>query len=74
MRTTVDIPDEMYRRLKIKAAEDGETVRALILRGVEQTLAEKPVEKRKVDFPIIRSDRKDKINLTREQIDEAMFG
>jgi len=74
MRTTVDIPDEMYRRLKIKAAEDGETVRALILRGVEQTLAEKPVEKRKVDFPIIRGDGKRKINLTREQIDEAMFG
>ncbi len=74
MRTTVDIPDEIYRRLKIKAAEDGETVRALILRGVEQTLAEKPVEKRKVDFPIIRGDGKRKINLTREQIDEAMFG
>ena len=74
MRTTVDIPDEIYRRLKIKAAEDGETVRALILRGVEQTLAETPEEKRKVDFPIIRGDGKRKINLTREQIDEAMFG
>jgi len=75
MRTTVDIPDDTYRRLKIKAAEEGVTVRSLILRGVDRTLGEpqdKP--KREIDFPLIRSARKDKIDLTREQVSEAMFG
>jgi len=74
MRTTVDIPDETYRKLKMRAAEQGTTVRALILRGVDHTLGERAEDKREIDFPIIKGDGKRKINLTREQIDEAMFG
>ena len=74
MRTTVDIPEEIYRKLKVQAAERGETVRAIILRGIEQELRPKARTGKRAEFPLIRSNRKDKINLTREQIDEAMFG
>jgi hypothetical protein len=35
MRTSLDIPDDVYRQLKIRAAENGETLRDLILRFVE---------------------------------------
>jgi hypothetical protein len=35
MRTTVDIPDEMFRKVKVMAAEQGSTVRQLILEGLE---------------------------------------
>ena len=38
MRTTVDIPDPLYRQLKGKAASEGRSVKELILRGVEQEL------------------------------------
>ena len=34
MRTTVDIPDETYRKLKVKAALEGEAVRQIVLRGI----------------------------------------
>jgi len=33
-----------------------------------------PPSDRGISFPIIKGDGKRKINLTREQIDEAMFG
>jgi hypothetical protein len=56
MRTTVDIPDTLYRRLKSKAANEGRTVKELILRGVETEL--KPARPREVNLvssPLIPS-------------------
>ncbi len=43
MRTTIDIPDAMYRRLKARAAADGRPAKALILRGVLRLLASEAV-------------------------------
>jgi plasmid stability protein len=71
MRTTLDIPDETYRELKIKAAREGTSVRQLVLRGIQSELegaAEKPV--RKLELPIIRSSRPGTLHLTNEEIDE----
>ena len=71
MRTTVDIPDEIYRELKIKAAREGKHVRHIVLRGIQRELVateEKPVLKLKL--PLIPSSRPDVLNLTNEQIDE----
>ena len=58
MRTTVDIPDAVYRRLKTRAASEGSSVRALILRGVEQIVQAKPLGLRqRVSLPIVPSTR-----------------
>ncbi len=38
MRTTVDIPDDLYRATKILAAERGTTVRELVLEGLEAVM------------------------------------
>lgn len=38
MRTTVDIPDELYRSVKVLAAERGTTVRELVLEGLETVM------------------------------------
>ena len=38
MRTTVDIPDETYRELKIKAVREGTSVRDIVLRGIDREL------------------------------------
>jgi hypothetical protein len=34
MKVTLEIPDELHRKLKEKAAVEGTTMRALILRGL----------------------------------------
>ena len=49
MRTTVDIPDGMYRQLKSRAAREGSSTRTLILRGVKEVLKS---ERRKVGTPV----------------------
>jgi len=70
MRTTVDIPDETYRSIKVLAAERGTTVRKLVLEGVELVRRQpQPAAKRFV-LPIIRSKRPGTLHLTNEQVDE----
>jgi hypothetical protein len=70
MRTTVDIPDETYRELKMLAAERGTTVRQIVLDGVALVRQEKPKPARKFAVPVIRSKRPGTLQLTNEQIDE----
>jgi plasmid stability protein len=58
MRTTVDIPDGMYRQLKSRAAREGSSTRALILRGVKEVLkSERRESSVPVSLPIVRSKR-----------------
>ena len=42
MRTTLDIPDTMYRRIKTRTAQEGITVRAITLVLYSQWLGDKP--------------------------------
>ena len=75
MRTTVDIPDPVYRRLKTAAAERGCSVKELVLRGVRAELeGGKPARKaRAVGLPIIDSKRPGWLRLTNQQINEILF-
>jgi hypothetical protein len=69
MRTTLDIPDEAYRRLKIKAAMEGRTLRAIVLRGILREIsspADKPV--RRLSEPILKSYAPGSIRIDNEQI------
>ena len=71
MRTTIDIPDETYRDLKIKAARESVPVRQIVLRGIQRELEgteRRPI--RKLQLPLIRSSRPGTLDLTNEQIDE----
>jgi plasmid stability protein len=74
MRTTVDIPDGMYRQLKSRAAREGSSTRALILRGVKQVLR---VERRHarvaVSLPIVRSKRAGTVALDNARIYDIVF-
>ena len=74
MRTTVDIPDETYRAIKIKAAQEGIPLRQIVLRAIERDLEpemDRPV--RKLELPIIRSSRPGTLHLTNEEIDDILF-
>jgi hypothetical protein len=68
VRTTVDIPASLYRKLKAQAAAQGRSVGELILLGARGILAggKRPHAKR-VKFPLIVSDGP-KVVLTNEQI------
>jgi hypothetical protein len=72
MRTTIDIPDEKYRNLKVIAAEKNSTVRQLVLDGLDLLMLQRdsrpPVERLKL--PLIRSARKDKLVIDSEKIYE----
>jgi hypothetical protein len=75
MRTTVDIPDSVYRRLKTEAAHRGCSVKELVLRGVKAELeGGKPARKaRAIKLPIIDSKRPGWLRLTNQQINEILF-
>jgi hypothetical protein len=69
MRTTVDIPDPVYRRLKSRAASEGRTAKELILRGVEQVLKEPPRRRgRRVKLPIVPSKKPGTLHLDNAKI------
>jgi hypothetical protein len=70
VRTTIDIPAPLYRKLKEQAAASGKSVRELVLTGVRGVVLEpvKPKPKR-VQFPIFGSDGP-KVNVTSELIYE----
>jgi hypothetical protein len=72
VRTTVDIPVSLYRKLKEQAAAQGRSVRELILAGVKTTLLEgKRPRAKRVRFPLIIS-KGPKVELTNEQIYERI--
>ena len=70
VRTTVDIPAPLYRKLKEQAAARGHSIRELVLAGVRSVLlqGQRPRNKR-VMFPLIVSEGP-KVDLTNEQIYE----
>jgi hypothetical protein len=70
VRTTVDIPAPLYRKLKEQAAARGHSVRELVLTGVRTVLlqGQRPRPK-KVRFPLIDSEGP-KVDVTNEQIYE----
>src|SRR2546425_6142423 len=71
MRTTVDIPDHLYRRLKTSAAAERTSVKELVLRAVEKQLrAEHGTEHHTVQLPIVKSKRPGHLLLDNEKIYE----
>ena len=61
MRTTIDLPDDLFRRVKVKAAEDGLRLKDLIARyiafGVEgrYEVEDAVTPENKDEFPLIRT-------------------
>jgi hypothetical protein len=73
VRTTVDIPDPLYRELKGKAASEGRSVKELILRGVEQELKGNRTRRpMRVVLPIVRSKRPGSVKLDNAKIFEII--
>lgn len=73
MRTTIDIPDPIYRRLKSRAASEGTSTKELILRGAKSVLKGSARKSRKrVKLPIIRSKQPGALVLDNDKIFEII--
>jgi hypothetical protein len=73
MRTTIDIPDPVYRRLRSRAASEGSSAKELILRGVKRVLKEGARKShRRVKLPILRSKQPGTLELNNEKIFEII--
>ena len=73
MRTTVDSPDSLYRKLKSRAARERRSVKDPILRGVEDELeARRKKAKRRISLPLIRSKRPGTVRLDNAKIFESI--
>jgi hypothetical protein len=53
MKTTIDIPDALYRQAKIRAVEQGTSLRDILLRGLEREMRGdgEPANEGKVKVP-----------------------
>jgi len=75
MRTTIDIPDPLFRELKAKAALRGETLKECVLRAVRAELrsgeasADGPT--RRIELPLVRS-REPSYDLTPDRMAEIL--
>ena len=69
-RTTVDIPSPLFRELKARAAEQGETLRMLITRAIEVELGHRSAAGAKpphrVKLPLIRHKSGPKLRITNQ--------
>ncbi len=69
MRTTIDIPDETYRRLKIKAAVENKTIRKIALRGILREIDEQdPPPLPRLTGPILKTYAPGSIDIDNEKI------
>ena len=77
MRTTIDLPDAMLRRAKAKAALEGSSLKEIFYRALKRELAVTPAVPRehRVKLPLIKGTPGQVVrSLSREKIDELMFG
>jgi hypothetical protein len=73
MRTSIEFPDSVYRQLKLRAAQEGTTIREIVLEGVAIRLRgseETPRGKRGPRFPVIRAKNPGSLRLGEEGVYE----
>jgi hypothetical protein len=72
VRTSIDLPRDLHRRLREAAARKGCSARQLILASIERAVeeAEPPRPKRRLDFdkPIVPSQGRKPFDFTNEQL------
>lgn len=73
MRTTIEMPDELLQRIKVRAAAEGTTVKMLFIRAAEDLLQDKQPKKVRRPLPAFQIGE-GAANLTPEQISEIAYG
>lgn len=70
MRTTIDLSDDLFRKLKAVSSLQGLSLKQFISRALERELDKSSLnlERHRVGLPIIRSKRPGSVRLTPEKI------
>jgi len=73
MKTTIEIPEKLFRQAKSRAAMEGLSLREFFLRGLQLALQTHPDQaaRERVAFPILRADRGHP-RLTDEQVSAVL--
>ncbi len=75
MRTTIDLPDQIFRELKALAAMKGISLKEVFQTAIEHELAnafKAEAVRDKVSFPILESKEPGILNLTNAEIDDLL--
>jgi hypothetical protein len=75
MRTTVELPEEIYRRTERAAQERGVTVDALITDALEREFGVEPGRvpvRKRVKFPILESNQPGTLDLSDFNFDDLL--
>jgi hypothetical protein len=75
MRTTIDLPDPLFKQVKAEAALRGMKLREFIAHCLERALAERShtAKSYRVKLPLVQGDGKRLINPTREELDASLW-
>jgi len=76
MRTTIDLPDTLFRKTKATAALRGSTMKDLIVRAIEREVAQQASSKkssaRSVKLPLLHLKSGRKLDLTNFDFDDLL--
>lgn len=74
MRTTIDMPDGLFRRTKATAAARGISLKQMIVQAVEHELNQtpSPANKRRPPFPIMHLKGKKFLDLSNFDFDDLL--
>jgi hypothetical protein len=73
MRTTIDLPNDLFRQVKSKAALRGKTLKAFVQAAIEKEVSAKdPKSSFRVKLPIIKSRKPKSLSLTNSQIEDLL--
>jgi hypothetical protein len=74
MRTTIDMPDALFRKTKAVAALRGSSMKELIIHAVERevTTIAPPAKRHRVKLPLIQSPSGRKVDLSNFDFDDLL--
>ena len=76
MRTTIEIPDDLFRRAKATAALRGSSMKDLVIRALEREFAKQTPESKKgrptTKLPVMPWKGKKKLDLTNINFDDLL--
>ena len=74
MRTTIDLPDDLYKSARTVAIEDDTTLRQMVLDGLTLVLEKRAsrAPAKRLNLPVIRSARSGTLDIDSEKIYEII--
>lgn len=73
MRTTIDLPEALFRKTKATAALRGSSMKELIVQAIQKEVsAPMPETRERVKLPLVRLPKGNKIDLTGFDFDDLL--